>query len=124
MQRSWGELEAFYEELVEKYGWGEACKALGNLCRTIGKSHLGAQLFAHTSHACLVISQTETGFPPAPGHHFLRLTPDNSEIVFEIEHWATRDDDPWSRRVPCGELPAKFDKYLRQLGWNHHPISQ
>ncbi len=124
MHRPWDELTAYYTELVDVYGHGPACAALGDLCRRIGKSHLAAGLFGHTSIATLGLSQTATDFPPAKGHQILRLTPDGTDIIFELKHFGVKESKPWTRRVPATELPQHFDKYLRQLSWNYHPISE
>ena len=75
------------------------------------------------SLATLGIAQTATEYPPARGHQILRLSPDGTDIIFELKHFGVAEPNPWTRQCPAAELPKAFDRVLRDLSWNYHPIS-
>lgn len=124
--RNWLEIAEFYSDLARSDRPGfEAFDALSTLCCSIAACHLGDQLYAHTSVTSLWISQTATRADWQQfTYEFLTITPVNgSELLFGLKQSAALQGN-WQRRVDADDLLPCFDRFLRQLGWNYHPLGQ
>jgi len=125
MHRDWGELAKFYTQLAPRSSDLQAAlNGLSALCTAVSKSHLASGLFAHTSMHDLLISQMPTAYPAPLGTQWLIIQPRPNgflEVSLKREGLANREGD-WSRTAPSQEMVRYFNKLLRQLGWNYHPI--
>lgn len=125
IHRDWLEIADFYGELAA--GKPSDCRhfgALAGLCRAVAASHLGGQLYAHTSVTSLWISQTarQTDWHSS-SFEFLTITPTDAGLLFELRQSASARSN-WQRCVDAGNLVSSFNRFLEQLGWNHHPIEE
>ncbi len=124
MHEPWSNSAAFYRELSpELQDHGMSVEALAGLCERIDASHLREGLYGHTSMRDLRICQGRNVAYDEPTVQWLVISPlaDGTLDVW-LEH-GFRDQN-WRRKVAAGDLIACFDKFLRQLGWNYHPIDE
>ncbi len=81
-------------------------------------------MFGHTSHWDLYISQTAVVYPPHPTIQWLVLRPKQFGLIsFSLEQ-GNKLKPSWAREVKSSELLPKFNKFLRQLGWQYSPIQE
>jgi len=129
LHRSWTSIFEFYHERQTDIGGYQcAIDALEKLSFAISRSHLNRQLFAHTSHDRLMISQTKSTYPPPAGSSFLVIEPRvEGDLQLSMEYWGAKHrekDKEWARLTEAKDLHAQFNKLIRQLCWNYHPISE
>ena len=107
LHRSWSELGDFYISFSVKTtseGFQSSLRALGKLCYAIEKTYLNDQLFAHTSHANLMICQTRTSYPPSFGAEYLVIKPlIDPALQFSIKHEG-KGEGAWLRMSEPEEL--------------------
>ena len=125
IHRSWSELANFYSSFDQWKGDIQlALTAIGKLTLSIERSDLNSQLFAHTSHANLLICQTRNTYPPRLGAEFLVISPRNTgRLRFTLSRWG-KGDEKWSRTVVPDDLLIQFNSALRTLGWTTQDIRE
>ncbi len=112
MNKSWSEIESFYQAFN---GNNEPVNALRELVRHISHSILASGLYGWTSTIDLCIAQTEVSYPY--NGPYLKLSPYQANQI-EFRYIDAMDETKhWARIVSTSEVIPRLHSFLAQLNW-------